>query len=189
MTTSLELGCDCLGEIVYVDAVVPDTRGEPVEIPRAVCLHEEDSAVLWKHVDAETGAQVRRMRRMVVSAHVTVANYEYLVYWRFYQDGNIECEIRATGLMVTTPMQSDGDSSPYGTTVDARKYAPFHQHFIVAKLDLDIDGDQNTVVEVDSVAAPIGEDNPYGLALSMHSTTIEAESQSARDFNWETQRV
>jgi primary-amine oxidase len=189
MTTSLELGCDCLGEIVYVDAVVPDTRGEPVEIPRAVCLHEEDSAVLWKHVDAETGAEVRRMRRMVVSAHVTVANYEYLVYWRFYQDGNIECEVRATGLMVTTPMESDGDSSPYGTTVDSRTYAPFHQHFIVAKLDLDIDGEENTVVEVDSVATPISEDNTYGLALSTQSTTIEAESESARDFNWETQRV
>ena len=26
MTTSLELGCDCLGEIVYADAVVPDSR-------------------------------------------------------------------------------------------------------------------------------------------------------------------
>ena len=154
MTTSLELGCDCLGEIVYVDAVVPDTRGEPMEIPRAVCLHEEDDAVLWKHVDAETGAQVRRMRRMVVSTHITVANYEYLVYWRFYQDGNIECEVRASGLMVTTPMQNDGDSSPYGTTVDTRTYAPFHQHFIIAKLDLDIDGEENTVVEVDSVAAP-----------------------------------
>jgi primary-amine oxidase len=189
MTTSLELGCDCLGEIVYVDAVVPDTRGEPMEIPRAVCLHEEDGAVLWKHVDAETGAQVRRMRRMVVSAHITVANYEYLVYWRFYQDGNIECEVRASGLMVTTPMQNDGDSSPYGTTVDARTYAPFHQHFIVAKLDLDIDGEENTVVEVDSVAAPLSDDNPYGLALSTETTTIEAESQSARDFNWETQRV
>jgi primary-amine oxidase len=189
MTTSLELGCDCLGEIVYVDAVVPDTRGEPMEIPRAVCLHEEDGAVLWKHVDAETGAQVRRMRRMVVSAHITVANYEYLVYWRFYQDGNIECEVRASGLMVTTPLQNDGDSSPYGTTVDARTYAPFHQHFIVAKLDLDIDGEENTVVEVDSVAAPLSDDNPYGLALSTETTTIEAESQSARDFNWETQRV
>ena len=163
MTTSLELGCDCLGEIVYVDAVVPDTRGDPMEIPRAVCLHEEDGAVLWKHVDAETGAQVRRMRRLVVSAHITVANYEYLVYWRFYQDGNIECEVRASGLMVTTPMQNDGDSSPYGTTVDTRTYAPFHQHFIVAKLDLDIDGAENTVVEVDSCAAPISDDNPYGL--------------------------
>jgi primary-amine oxidase len=189
MATSLELGCDCLGEIVYVDAVVPDTRGEPIEIPRAVCLHEEDNAVLWKHVDAETGAQVRRMRRMVVSAHITVANYEYLVYWRFHQDGNIECEVRATGLMVTTPMETDGDGSPYGTTVDTRTYAPFHQHFIIAKLDLDIDGDENTVVEVDSVAAPINADNPYGLAISTQSTTVETESQSARDYNWETQRV
>jgi primary-amine oxidase len=189
MTTSLELGCDCLGEIVYVDAVVPDTRGEPMEIPRAVCLHEEDGAVLWKHVDAETGAQVRRIRRMVVSAHITVANYEYLVYWRFYQDGNIECEVRASGLMVTTPMQNEGDSSPYGTTVDTRTYAPFHQHFIIAKLDLDIDGEENTVVEVDSVAEPITEDNPYGLALSTQATTIETESQSARDFNWESQRI
>jgi primary-amine oxidase len=188
MTTSLELGCDCLGEIVYVDAVVPDTHGEPVVIERAVCLHEEDNAVLWKHVDSETGAEVRRMRRMVVSAHVTVANYEYLVYWRFYQDGNIECEIRATGLMVTTPMQADSDSSPYGTTVDRRTYAPFHQHFVVAKLDLDIDGEENTVVEVDSVAAAIGDGNPYGLALSTQTTTIESESQAARDFNWETQR-
>jgi primary-amine oxidase len=189
MTTSLELGCDCLGEVVYVDAVVPDTRGDPMEIPRAVCLHEEDGAVLWKHVDADLGAQVRRMRRMVVSAHITVANYEYLVYWRFYQDGNIECEVRASGLMVTTPMQNDGDSSPYGTTVDTRTYAPFHQHFIIAKLDLDIDGAENTVVEVDSVAAPISEVNPYGLALATESRTVEAESQSARDFNWETQRV
>jgi primary-amine oxidase len=189
MTTSLELGCDCLGEIVYLDAVVPDTRGDPMEIPRAVCLHEEDGAVLWKHVDAETGAQVRRMRRMVVSAHVTVANYEYLVYWKFYQDGNIECEVRASGLMVTTPMQSDGDSSPYGTTVDTRTYAPFHQHFIIAKLDLDIDGEENTVIEVDSAAAPISKHNPYGLALSTQFTTIETESQSARDFNWETQRI
>jgi primary-amine oxidase len=189
MTTSLELGCDCLGEIRYVDAVLPDSRGEPIMIERAVCLHEEDNAVLWKHIDAETGAEVRRMRRMVVSAHATVANYEYLIYWRFYQDGNIECEIRATGLMVTTPMESDDDSSPYGTKVDQRTYAPFHQHFVIAKLDMDIDGEENTVVEVDSVAAPTNEDNPYGLGVSTQNTIIESESQSARDFKWESQRT
>ena len=102
MTTSLELGCDCLGEISYLDAVLPDSRGEPYEIKNAICIHEEDDAVLWKHVDEVAGAEVRRSRRLVVSFHVTVANYEYLVYWRFYQDGNIECEVRATGIMVTT---------------------------------------------------------------------------------------
>ena len=189
MTTSLELGCDCLGEIVYLDAVVPDSRGEPVIIDRAICLHEEDNAVLWKHVDSDTGAEVRRMRRMVVSVHATVANYEYLIYWRFYQDGNIECEVRATGLMVTTPMEKDDDSSPYGTKVDVRTYAPFHQHFLIAKLDLDIDGDENTLIEVDSVAEPINQDNPLGLAMSTQNTIIESESQSARDFKWESQRT
>ena len=30
MTTSLELGCDCLGEITYVDAVLTDSRGRAV---------------------------------------------------------------------------------------------------------------------------------------------------------------
>jgi primary-amine oxidase len=49
MTQSLELGCDCLGEIRYLDAVLHDTRGEPYEIPNAVCIHEEDDGILWKH--------------------------------------------------------------------------------------------------------------------------------------------
>ena len=87
MTTSLELGCDCLGEIAYLDAVLHDSQGEPRTIRNAICIHEEDDAVLWKHVDPGAGAEVRRSRRLVVSFHVTVANYEYLVYWRFYQDG------------------------------------------------------------------------------------------------------
>ena len=141
MTTSLELGCDCLGEITYLDAVVHDSQGEPRTIRNAICIHEEDDAVLWKHVDPGAGAEVRRARRLVVSFHATVANYEYLVYWRFYQDGNIECEVRATGIMVTSSFP-EGEQPPYGTLVDERTYAPFHQHFIVARLDLDVDGER-----------------------------------------------
>jgi primary-amine oxidase len=188
MTTSLELGCDCLGEIVYLDAVLHDSKGEPHTVKNAICLHEEDNAVLWKHVDHTTGAEVRRMRRMVVSCHVTVANYEYLVYWRFYQDGNIECELRATGLMVTTPFATDGTPPPTGTVVDSQTYAPFHQHFLVARLDLDVDGEGNTVMEVDSRAAPVSAQNPYGLDVVTESTVVRSESESARDFSWETQR-
>jgi primary-amine oxidase len=188
MTTSLELGCDCLGEIVYLDAVMHDTKGEPYTIKNAICLHEEDNAVLWKHVDHTTGAEVRRMRRMVVSCHITVANYEYLVYWRFYQDGNIECEIRATGLMVTTPFSAGGEAPRTGTVVDKQTYAPFHQHFLVARLDLDVDGDGNTVMEVDSRALPVSAENPHGLALVTEATPIRSEAESARDYSWETQR-
>jgi primary-amine oxidase len=189
MTTSLELGCDCLGEIVYADATLHDSKGEPYTIKNAICLHEEDNAVMWKHVDSRTGAEVRRQRRMVVSCHATVANYEYLVYWRFYQDGNIECEVRATGIMVTTPYPEGEDAPPYGTVVDKNSYAPYHQHFLVARLDLDVDGSENTVYEVDSYAPAVSEENPYGLALQTRSTAIESESESARDFDWSTQRA
>jgi primary-amine oxidase len=187
MTTSLELGCDCLGEIRYLDAHLHDTKGEPYTIRNAVCIHEEDNAVLWKHVDADAGAEVRRMRRLVVSMHATVANYEYLIYWRFYQDGNIECEIRATGIMVTSHFP-EGQKPPYGTLVDQRTYAPFHQHFLVARLDMDVDGESNTVYMSESHREPIGPDNPYGLALVQHEVPLRTEQEGRQDFSWETQR-
>jgi primary-amine oxidase len=187
MTTSLELGCDCLGEIRYIDAVISDARGEPYEIKNAICIHEEDNAVLWKHVDDVTGAETRRMRRLVVSFHATVANYEYLVYWRFHQDAGIECEVRATGIMVTTPF-SDGAPPPYGTVVDRRTYAPFHQHFIVARLDLDVDGESNTVYATESVPLPVGADNPHGLALVQRATPLRTEGEARQDYDWQLQR-
>ena len=188
MTTSLALGCDCLGEIAYLDAVLHDTRGEPYTIRNAICIHEEDDAILWKHIDPVAGAEVRRSRRLVVSFHATVANYEYLVYWRFYQDGNIECEVRATGIMVTTHF-APGEQPPYGALVDERTYAPFHQHFLVARLDLDVDGEANTVVATESEAPPVGPDNPYGLALVQRDTPLRTEADGRQDYDWGTQRA
>ena len=188
MTTSLALGCDCLGEIAYLDAVVHDSLGEPQTIENAICIHEEDDAILWKHVDEMAGAETRRARRLVVSFHATVANYEYLVYWRFYQDGNIECEVRATGIMVTTHFP-EGEQPPYGTLVDERTYAPFHQHFIVARLDLDIDGERNTVQMTESEALPMGPDNPDGLALVQRSVPLRTEEDGMQDYDWHTQRA
>jgi primary-amine oxidase len=186
MTTSLELGCDCLGEITYLDAVVHDWHGEPRTITNAICIHEEDSGVLWKHVDERVGAEVRRARRLVVSFHVTVANYEYLVYWRFYQDGNIECEVRATGILVTS--HAGAGRGEHGTLVDQGTYAPFHQHFIVARLDLDVDGADNTVYAVESAAVPAGGDDPYGLGLAVTSTPLRTETEGKQDYDWNTQR-
>ncbi|OZC73263.1 tyramine oxidase [Rhodococcus sp. 06-418-5] len=188
MTTSLELGCDCLGEIRYLDAVLHNSKGEPYTITNAICIHEEDNAVLWKHVDHDAGAEVRRMRRLTVSFHATVANYEYLVYWRFYQDGNIECEVRATGIMVVTHFD-EGGTHPSGTLVDNRTYAPYHQHFLVARLDLDIDGTENTVYSSETQRVPMGPDNPYGLALTQVNTPLTTESEGKQDYDWNTQKA
>ena len=79
------------GTIRYFDAHLTDSRGEVVTIKNAVCLHEEDDGILWKHTDWRTNqAEVRRSRRLAVSFIATVGNYEYGFYWYFYQDGSIQ---------------------------------------------------------------------------------------------------
>ncbi len=94
---SLKLGCDCLGEIHYFDAVLADDNGDPQVYPNAICLHEEDQGVLWKHTDLFTGSdETRRQRRLVISFFATVGNYDYGFYWYLYLDGTIQLENKAT---------------------------------------------------------------------------------------------
>ncbi len=84
-TNSLELGCDCLGEIHYFDATISDETGHPRVMRNAICLHEEDYGVAWKHTDMFTGmAETRRSRRLVISFFTTIGNYDYGFYWYLY---------------------------------------------------------------------------------------------------------
>ena len=63
-------------------------------------MHEEDYGILWKHVDLLGGTvEVRRSRRLVVSFISTVGNYEYGFFWYFYLDGNIQLEVKLTGIV------------------------------------------------------------------------------------------
>lgn len=74
---SLELGCDCLGHIHYFDALLNTSEGEPKLIKKAICLHEEDAGLLWKHVEYRNGHnEARRARELVISSIATVVNYE-----------------------------------------------------------------------------------------------------------------
>jgi primary-amine oxidase len=176
---SLELGCDCLGEIAYLDATVADDFGEPTVIPNAICIHEEDHGILWKHFDIFTGSsQARRQRRLVVSFFTTVGNYDYGFYWYFYLDGAIECEIKMTGALFTAAYP--GGDYPYSAEVAPGLGAPVHQHLFSARLDMTVDGLANAVDEVDLVGAPAGPDNPYGNAIVQQATRLGTESQAAR---------
>lgn len=62
---SLVLGCDCLGEIHYLDVAVTGADGVIRTIRNAICMHEEDNGLLWKHVDIDAHVEVRRARRFV----------------------------------------------------------------------------------------------------------------------------
>ncbi len=175
---SLKLGCDCLGEIAYLDATVADDFGEPRTISNAICIHEEDAGILWKHFDIFNGSsQSRRQRRLVVSFFTTVGNYDYGFYWYFYLDGTIEFEVKMTGALFTAAYV---DSNPHSAQVAPGLGAPVHQHLFSARLDMTVDGLANAVEEVDAHGVPVGPDNPYGNAIAQTVTRLASESVAAR---------
>jgi primary-amine oxidase len=183
LANSLLLGCDCLGEIHYFDFPLVDSQGNASMLKHAVCLHEEDYGILWKHTDWRTNqSEVRRSRRLSVSFIATVGNYEYGFYWYFYQDGNIQCEVKLTGIMNTTALQA-GEESPFGVEVAPQLNAPNHQHIFAARLVTAIDGPNNSVYEVNTDGLPNGPENPHGNAFIAEETLLATEKQAQRRVN------
>ncbi|APW62039.1 primary-amine oxidase [Paludisphaera borealis] len=187
---SLELGCDCLGLIRYFDAHLCDSRGEPLTIKNAVCMHEEDYGILWKHTDRRLpdAPEVRRSRRLVVSSISTVENYEYGFFWYLYQDGTIQFEIKLTGIL-SLGAARPGESPKHGCLVAPQLYAPNHQHFFNMRLDFDLDGVANTVHRVDVVADAIDESNPFENAFHAEATPLTTEKAARGHLKLETART
>ncbi|CCH89603.1 Primary amine oxidase [Modestobacter italicus] len=180
LANPLELGCDCLGEIRYFDGYVNDQDGEPVRIGNAVCMHEEDASIGWKHTDFRTGrAEVRRNRRLVVSMIATVGNYDYGFYWNLYLDGSIEFEVKLTGILSTGALPV-GEDPVWGTTIAPGLMAPNHEHYFSVRLDMAVDGPRNNLFEVDSVSDPAGPENPYGNAWRTRKRQLTSESEAQR---------
>lgn len=103
----------------------------------------------------------------------TVANYEYIFAWIFDQAGNIELEVRATGILSTMPIE-EGISVPFGTNVAPGVMAAYHQHIFSMRIDPAIDGYNNTVIYQDSIPMPDDPStNPYGVGYVQETKVIK----------------
>jgi primary-amine oxidase len=177
---TLRHGCDCLGEIVYLDAAMADTKGNPRLAERIICLHEEDYGILWKHRDVATGeSEVRRSRRFVVSFSATVGNYDYGFFWYFYLDGTIAAEVKLTGI-VLAQARTIGAHVSHASPITPELAGVHHQHLFNFRLDMCVDGPLNRVYEVDAVPVPPGPQNPHGNAFEAQATLLDRESRAQR---------
>ncbi|CAI5491987.1 unnamed protein product, partial [Closterium sp. Naga37s-1] len=184
---SLKKGCDCLGFIRYFDAHMSNFIGGVETIENAVCMHEEDHGMLWKHVDWRSGhTEVRRSRRLVLSFVCTVANYEYGFFWYLYQDGKIEAQVKLTGILSVGTLR-EGEERKYGTLLAPGLYAPIHQHFFVARMDMAVDcrpGEQaNQVVELNVRMESEGPHNPHANAFYAEERVLRTEGEGMRDVD------
>ena len=180
---SLTLGCDCLGEIFYLDAFQMLDDGTVVTTGNAICVHEEDFGIGWKHTDMLTGdVEVRRSRRLVVSSISTVGNYEYGFFWYFHLDGSIKLEIKLTGIL-TTRAHVEGDDLTFARQVAPNVAGPIHQHIFCVRLDMAVDGNSNNVVEVNTEPLPPGPENPHNTAFAAREALLLSEHSAMRETN------
>jgi primary-amine oxidase len=94
----------------------------------------------------------------------TIANYEYIFNYNFFADGNIQVEVRLTGILnLALKREGEAEVNPYGVEVAPSVTAQLHQHIFSLRIDPMIDGHENTVVQSDIVptAAPVGSPANY----------------------------
>ena len=193
MTNSLSLGCDCKGAIHYLDAAFVNRAGAPTTIKNAICIHEEDNGILFKHTDfRDDSVTVTRARKLIISHIFTAANYEYCVYWIFHQDGTVQLEIKLTGILNTYAMNPGEDLHGWGTEVYPGVNAHNHQHIFCLRVDPNIDGPSNTVFQVDAARGPgeVGsKENKYGNAFYAKKTRFETVEQAMSDYDGSSSRT
>ena len=192
MSNSLKLGCDCKGAIHYLNGVVSSHSGAPEVIQNAVCIHEEDAGLLHKHMDfRDTSTIATRGRKLLISQVFTAANYEYCIYWQFYQDGTIQPELKLTGMLNTFVLAPDEQAAPWGTEVAPQVTAHNHQHIFSVRLNPMVDGENNTVVQSDAVSseAPLGSpENYYGNAFYAKKTVYKTTDDGQANYEHSTAR-
>lgn len=193
MTNPLKAGCDCKGAIKYLDAVMSTARGFAAVLPNAVCIHEEDNGLLYKHTDYRDGTVVSaRDRKLIISQIITAANYEYGFYHTFSLDGTYKLEVKLTGILNTVPLAPGEQAAPHGTQVAEGLNAHNHQHLFSLRVDPAIDGPNNSVVQNDAVSTdiPVGQaGNLYGNAFHCQKTLLKTSKEGACDYNHETSRT
>ena len=187
MANNLKLGCDCLGSIHYLSAVLNTEKGEPWPMENVVCVHEQDAGIGWKHTNYRTGrAAIVRNRELVIQSIITVANYEYIMAFIFNQAGEVIYEVRATGIVSTQPID-DGIDVPWGTVVHPGVLAAHHQHIFSLRVDPAIEGHNNRLVYEEAHAMPRSDFNPHGVGYTVNETLVE--HSSGLDIDYEHNRT
>ena len=191
LTNSLTLGCDCLGEITYLDANMLMFDGSVNLIKNAICIHEEDFGIQWKHTDFNgfIPTEVRRSRRLVVSSISTIGNYDYGIFWYLYLDGTIQVEMKLTGIVGISAFDEKIHNPEQDLKITEELVSPLHQHLFCIRLDWDLDGGTNQLHESEVVALPISKDNPNGMQLKNVITHLKKENEAKRDISPSSSRV
>lgn len=148
IASSLSPGIECPEYATYFDAMVVTPDGRPRDRVRAACLFERSAGdVAWRHGRANGNIiDARAKRDLVLRMYMTAGNYDYLFDWVFQQDGTLRMNAGASGMDATKTATGTADDEKYGRLIAPNRVRVNHSHFFSFRLDLDVDGTENSLL-------------------------------------------
>ncbi|MEA5552646.1 primary-amine oxidase [Anabaena cylindrica UHCC 0172] len=186
LANKMELGQEIPENGVLLDAVFANGEGDAYTMPGVIGIYERDNGVLWKHFEYNSQKNyVRRSRELVMKMTTAVDNYDYSINWIFHQDGTLEVQNELTGIDLAqgTSAQTQTENKSFGRLLAKNILGINHQHFFNYRLDLDVDGQANSVMEMNVEGLPISDKNPLGNAITVEDTPLKTEKAAVRDLD------
>jgi primary-amine oxidase len=197
-------GVDCPAYATFVSGTFFHENGTPYVRPQLACIFERVTGdPAWRHWDEDTYAIAGRpSRELVLRTVATVGNYDYLFDWRFEQDDSIVVGVGATGILevkAVKDQKADGPLSPGLAAKDSEGHevqfgqlvAPGidgvdHDHFFSYRLDLDVDGVNNSLMVDKLVQYKLSEPAPGRKYIwAMKPEMIKTEGDAKFDVSLE----
>ena len=192
LAAPLQPGLDCPPNAVFFEAVFADEWGDPYTQPHAACLFERDTGdIAWRHFEPVHGqSEVRRHTELVLRLISTIGSYDYIFDWVFRQDGTIKVAVGATGIAQvkavrsrTTKQDQDGHDTAYGHMVAEHTIAINHDHFFCFRIDLDVDGQQNSFLYDRLKPERLGQQSPKRSVWVVETWTAGTEPAAKLRIN------
>lgn len=197
LTSSINPGKDAPDNAVILDAVIADYKGQPQVIPNAIAIFERYAGPEYKHKEifGDQNASEER-RELVVRWISTVGNYDYMFDWVFAQNGVIAINAGATGIEAVKGVKSRTmhdstakEDTKYGTLIDHNIVGTTHQHIYNYRLDMDVDGGENSFVHMDPVIKPTTDGGVRTSSMQIDTSIIATEKNAAEKFDPSTIRL
>lgn len=190
LISSLEPGRDCPRHAAYLTLTFPSDAGGKFKVERALCIFERNTAdPAWRHSSTATKRAIARPKVELVVRYVpTLGNYDYVIDYVFERTGQIRIRTGATGLDAVKSVAVEKADDPGGAKATAHGafvapylVAPYHDHYFNFRVDLDVDGQANTLVREKFVAKRLPEANLRKSLWVLARETVKTEGPVITD--------
>ncbi|KAM7262036.1 hypothetical protein ACFE04_021113 [Oxalis oulophora] len=156
---------DCPRNAYYMDGVFVTYDGKPFVQPNMICVFERYAGdISWRHSEFIDSQEVREARpkvTLVARMTASVGNYDYIFDWEFQTDGLIRVKVGASGILMVKGTTHENvydqiqNQDDYVPLVSENVIGVLHDHFVTFHLDMDVDGPNNSFVNINLEDYPI----------------------------------